>query len=59
MKLNDKVLLWGFAIRVVLIIRQTFGCDTYVPSSSVCGVEAIRGHFLTDENVRALIIGTN
>ena len=36
MKLNDKVLLWGLAIRVDLIIRQTFGCDTCVPPSLVC-----------------------
>ena len=62
--LNDKVFFWSLGIREGMIICQTFECDTYMchPHSCVfhrCGVEAIRGHFLTDENVRALIIGTN
>ena len=62
--LNEKVFFWSLAIREGMIICQTFEFDTYMchPHSCVfhrCSVEAIRGHFLTDENVRALIIGTN
>ena len=68
MILTDKVLFWSLVFKLGMIVCQTFECDTYmchpqwIPHPCVfhrCGVEAIRGHFLTDENVRALIIGTN
>ena len=65
MILTDKVLFWSWAFKLGMIICLTFEFDTYMCHPHSCvfhsagSVEAIRGHFLTDENVRALIIGTN